>query len=194
MMHKILIILFLYSASIGSIVAQELETGQKRWSTTHKLTVNDFKLDPPVSKQETAYSQFIIAHKINAFDAMKRNLNQRVDNIFHGRGSWIDTLNIENIEEALGFQQLQFDLAEVQARKFRKQLLQNKGKILGGFEIVNQISDDIMAQFTEIRANMVTETDYGRNEKAVKLWEERIATELEELDQFRYENTKRIKL
>ena len=193
-MKKALFILFIFVNFVNAIVAQELVNGQKRWSITDKLTIQDFKFSPPVSSQEIAYSQFIIAHKINAFDAMKRNLNQRVDNIFHGRGSWIDTLNIENIEEALAFQQLQFDLAEVQARKFRKQLLQNKGKILGGFEIVNQISDDIMAQFTEIRANMVTETDYGRNEKAVKLWEERIATELEELDQFRYENTKRIKL
>ena len=193
-MKKALFMLFIFVNFINAIVAQELVNGQKRWSITDKLTIQDFKFSPPVSSQEIAYSQFIIAHKINAFDAMKRNLNQRVDNIFHGRGSWIDTLNIENIEEALGFQQLQFDLAEVQARKFRKQLLQNKGKILGGFEIVNQISDDIMAQFAEIRANMVTETDYGRNEKAVKLWEERIATELEELDQFRYENTKRIKL
>ena len=193
-MKKALFILFIFVNFVNAIVAQELVNGQKRWSITDKLTIQDFKFSPPVSSQEIAYSQFIIAHKINAFDAMKRNLNQRVDNIFHGRGSWIDTLNIENIEEALGFQQLQFDLAEVQARKFRKQLLQNKGKILGGFEIVNQISDDIMAQFAEIRANMVTETDYGRNEKAVKLWEERIATELEELDQFRYENTKRIKL
>ena len=193
-MKKALFILFIFVNFVNAIVAQELVNGQKRWSITDKLTIQDFKFSPPVSSQEIAYSQFIIAHKINAFDAMKRNLNQRVDNIFHGRGSWIDTLNIENIEEALGFQQLQFDLAEVQARKFRKQLLQNKGKILGGFEIVNQISDDIMAQFAEIRANMVTETDYGRNEEAVKLWEERIATELEELDQFRYENTKRIKL
>ena len=193
-MKKALFILFIFVNFVNAIVAQELVNGQKRWSITDKLTIQDFKFSPPVSSQEIAYSQFIIAHKINAFDAMKRNLNQRVDNIFHGRGSWIDTLNIENIEEALGFQQLQFDLAEVQARKFRKQLLQNKGKILGGFEIVNQISDDIMAQFTEIRANMVTETDYGRNEKAVKLWEEKIATELKELDQFRYENTKRIKL
>ena len=193
-MKKALFILFIFVNFVNAIVAQELVNGQKRWSITDKLTIQDFKFSPPVSSQEIAYSQFIIAHKINAFDAMKRNLNQRVDNIFHGRGSWIDTLNIENIEGVLGFQQLQFDLAEVQARKFRKQLLENKGKILGGFEIVNQISDDIMTEFTEIRAHMVAETDYGRNEKAVKLWEDKIAAELKQLDQFRYENTKRIKL
>ena len=86
-MKKALFMLFIFVNFINSIVAQELVNGQKRWSITDKLTIQDFKFNPPVASQEIAYSQFIIAHKVNAFDAMKRNLNQRVDNIFHGRGS-----------------------------------------------------------------------------------------------------------
>lgn len=193
-MQKTVYLLLFILISIKLVTAQQLENGQKRWSATHKLTVRDFKLKPLVSKNEAAYSQFIIAHKINALDAMKRNLNQRVENLFHGRGSWIDTINNTHIQDQLRFQQLQFDLAEIQARKFRKRLFLQKGKFLSGFEIVNQISDDIMTEFTELRTTMIQETDSGRDQDAIKLWKDKITKELRVLDQFRYENKKRIKL
>jgi len=173
---------------------QELQDGQKRWSWDKKLTIDDFKIKISDENNDAIFSQFMISHSLGGFDFMKRNLNQKIENIFLGNASWIDTTKIASIDKQIDFQQIQFDLAEIQARKFRKQVLKDKGKIAKGFDIVNQINNDIIAEFSEIRLTLMKETESGRNEQKVAEWKEKIAIELKELDEFRFENIKKINL
>ena len=171
---------------------QELKDGQKRWSADQKLTIDDFKIKISDENNDGVFSQFLISHSIGGFDFMKRNLNQKIENIFLGNASWIDTTRISGINKVIDFQQMQFDLAEIEARKFRKQVLKVKGKIAKGFDIVNQINNDIMTEFSELRLELMKETESGRNEEKVADWKKKIATQLKELDEFSFENKKKI--
>lgn len=173
---------------------QELPVGQKMWNSNDKLALEDFKIRINNENTEVVYSQFMITHAIGGLDFMKRNLNQKISNIFMGNASWIDTTKVESMEHQIEFQQMQFDIAEIQARKFRKRILQDKGQLAKGFDIVNQINNEIMAEFSEIRLEMMRGTESGRNERKIEDWKERIAEELKELDEFRFENKNKIKL
>lgn len=182
---------------IGSITqtfGQNLQEGQKRWSAEQKLTIDDFKIKISDDNNDAVYSQFMISHAIGGFDFMKRNLNRKIENIFLGNASWIDTTKVNEIQKQIDFQQLQFDLAEILARKFRKRALENKKKIAKGFDIINQINNEIMTEFSESRLQLIRETEAGQNEDKIEEWKEKIATELKELYEFRYENKKEIKL
>ncbi|CAM1360275.1 conserved exported hypothetical protein [Tenacibaculum sediminilitoris] len=187
----LILIFFLVSVNCNS---QELSEGQKLWSNDSKLTVKDYKLKKSDAYNEVIVSQFLISHQVKGFDFFKKNFNNRVLNIFVGNASWIDTDNISNIDKQLLFQQLQFDLAEICTRHFRRRLLLNKRKIAKGFTIVNEISNEIIAEFSSRRLKFVNETKRGQDENKIKEWKERIIKELEELKEFRFENKKRIKL
>ena len=73
----ILVNVFCLSLSFG----QELPEGQKRWSAEDKLTVDDFKIRISDQNNDAAFSQFVISHSIGGFDFLKRNLNQKIENI-----------------------------------------------------------------------------------------------------------------
>lgn len=192
-MKEIIILIFITFSTL-SIFSQTLEDGQKRWSEENKLTVDDFKIKTSDDNNELIYSQFMISHYISGFDFMKKNLNQKIQNVFLGNASWIDTTKINEINPQIEFQQLQFDLAEIHTRKFRKKALQNKKKIAKGFDIIQKINNEIMAEFSEIRLKLMKNTEGGTNEEKVKEWRKKIDTELNVLNDFRYENKKRIKL
>lgn len=193
-MNKIIIGLILIIGPINQTFGQNLQEGQKRWSSEQKLTIDDFKIKISNDNNDDVYSQFMISHAIGGFDFMKSNLNQKIENIFLGNASWIDTTKIIEIQKQIDFQQMQFDLAEIHARKFRKRALENKKKIAKGFDIINQINNEIMAEFSENRLQLVKETETGQNDEKIVKWKEKIATELKELYEFRYQNKKKIKL
>lgn len=174
--------------------AQKLQEGQKRWSASSKLTINDFKIKISDQGNEAVYSQFIITHAIGGLDFLKRNLNQKIENLFLGNASWIDTTKTKSIDKYINFQQLQFDLAEIQARKFRKRLFKEKRKISKGFDIVNKINNEIMAEFSEIRLKLIQETKSGTDNKKTTEWKDKITSKLKAMNQFRFENKKKIKL
>ena len=193
-MNKIIIGLILIIGSMNQTFGQSLQQGQKRWSSEQKLTIDDFKIKISDKNNDAVYSQFMISHAIGGFDFMKRNLNQKIENIFLGNASWIDTTKVSEIQKQIDFQQMQYDLAEIHARKFRKRALENKKKIAKGFDIINQINNEIMTEFSESRLELIKETEGGQTEEKIEEWKEKIATELKQLYEFRYKNKKKIKL
>lgn len=181
-----LLLLFVFPVS-----GQELLEGQKRWSATEKLSLEDYSIKK--NYNDAILSQFLISYESKGFDFFKKNLNSRVENIFIGKGSYIDTTKINNLEKQLEFQQLQFDLAEIQARKFRKRLFLGKKKLVKGFEVMKLISNEISNEFAEIRMRFINETNNGNNLKVLEVWKSKVKSELKELNEFRFENRKKIK-
>ena len=181
-----LLLLFVFPVS-----GQELLEGQKRWSATEKLSLEDYSIKK--NYNDAILSQFLISYESKGFDFFKKNLNSRVENIFIGKGSYIDTTKINNLEKQLEFQQLQFDLAEIQARKFRKRLFLGKKKLVKGFEVMKLISNQISNEFAEIRMRFINETNNGNNLKVLEVWKSKVKSELKELNEFRFENRKKIK-
>ncbi|AQS95253.1 hypothetical protein BXQ17_07190 [Polaribacter sp. BM10] len=181
-----LLLLFVFPVS-----GQELLEGQKRWSATEKLSLEDYSIKK--NYNDAILSQFLISYESKGFDFFKKNLNSRVENIFIGKGSYIDITKINNLEKQLEFQQLQFDLAEIQARKFRKRLFLGKKKLVKGFEVMKLISNEISNEFAEIRMRFINETNSGNNLKVLEVWKSKVKSELNELNEFRFENRKKIK-
>lgn len=181
-----LLLLFVFPVS-----GQELLEGQKRWSATEKLSLEDYSIKK--NYNDAILSQFLISYESKGFDFFKKNLNSRVENIFIGKGSYIDTTKINNLEKQLEFQQLQFDLAEIQARKFRKRLFLGKKKLVKGFEVMKLISNEISNEFAEIRMRFINETNNGNNLKVLEVWKSKVKSELKELNEFSFENRKKIK-
>ena len=192
-MKTIIITLLLAISTCTFTAAQNLQEGQKRWSAESPLTIDDFRIKINDQYQEPVYSQFVISHAINGFDFLKKNLNQKIDNVFYGNASWIDTTRVEDLQKNIDFQQLQFDLAEVHTRIFRKRVVESKGQVTKGFDFINQISDDIMKELSERRLQLIKETRHGDQEEKLADWKAKIASELEELEEFSYENKKPIK-
>ncbi len=173
------------------VAGQDLLKGQKRWSETEKLSLEDFSIKK--NYKDAILSQFLISYESKGFDFLRKNLNSRVENIFVGNGSFIDTTKIVNLEKHLEFQQLQFDIAEIQARKFRKRLFLGKKKLVKGFEVMKLISNEISNEFAEIRMQFINETNNGANLVVLQEWKIKLQKELNELNEFRFENRKKIK-
>ncbi len=172
---------------------QELQKGQKRWNYQKKLTIDDFKIKINDNYNDAIYSQFVISYSVQGFDFFRKNLNNRIENLFIGNASWIDTTKVDNIDKHIEFQQTQFNLAEVNARKFRKRLFITKWKISKGFDVINKISNEIMSEFSENRLKLMRETEGGRNQKKLIEWNEKINKQLKQLYEFRFENKKKIR-
>jgi hypothetical protein len=190
-MKKILVLVLLICCKV---VGQDLVSDQKLWSVTDKLKVEDFKLKIENQSSDVVGSQFLISYEAKGFDFLKRNLNQRVKNTFISNSSWIDSSKTEDINSHIKFHQLQFDLCEIYTRKFRKRLLINKKKISRGFDGVNKIHNEISEEFTKERMLLINETKSGRDKTKLDEWKLKIKEQLLSLHEFRFENTKKIKL
>lgn len=184
---------FLFFTNSNALFAQNLLEGQKMWSATEKLQQEDFKIKTTKQGSDVLFAQFNLAHKAKGFDFMKKNLNQRVQNIFIGNASWIDTSKTAYIEKYLAYQQVQFDITEVHARKFRKRLLKNKKQLLKGFSIVNEISNQISQELSEARLAFAQDSKNGSDQQKIDEWKEKISRELTALEEYRYDNTRKIK-
>lgn len=192
-MKKIIIGLILSISPMILTFGQNLQEGQKRWSSDQKLKIVDFKIKIGDENNDAVFTQFMISHSIHGFDFMKRNLNQKIENIFLGNASWIDTTKVASIQKQIDFQQMQFDLTEIYARNFRKRALENKKKIAKGFDIINQINNYIVTELSKSRLELLKETESGQNQQKLEEWNEKIAIKLKELHEFRFENKKKIK-
>ncbi len=90
------------------------------WSSSHKLTIDDFGIKKSDSNSGLSFAQFSMDYSVRGFDFMKKNFNKNVKNAIIKSASWIDTT--QNVEYSLRYQQTLFDMAEIYTRRFRKEL------------------------------------------------------------------------
>lgn len=178
----------------NNIFAQKLQEGELRWSSTRRLTESDYAIKVSSLKNTPIYSQFMIRHQIGGFDFLKKNLNQKIENVFFQNASWIENTGNYNTSELLAYQQIQFDMAEIMTRKFRKKVIENKSEISKGVDFVNKTSQEMMTEFSNRRLLLEKETEGGLNKNELKKWEEQVASELLALEEFSFENKDKIKI
>lgn len=166
---------------------------EKIWSSTDRLTESDFQLDIESSDSNPCFAQFSMNYSVTGLDFMTKNFNKKVENIMYMNASWLNK-NATDKQNFIRFQQILFDLSEVYARKFRKQLLVNRKKITQGIQIVEEINSQITKELTEERAQFQNESNGGRKIEVYDQWEKKIESELNALMEFRHENSKKIKI
>lgn len=176
-----------------SVHAQQGIENQRPWSEAIQLTPEDFQMNIEVPESNPCFAQFYIGYSVSGFDFFSKNFNQKVQNVMFVNASWIDK-NSDDIKNLLRFQQILFDMSEVYAREFRKRLLLNRKQISKGTQIVEQINNDVMREFSEERAHFVKESQGGTKTEVYDKWEQNIKERLQSMHLFRYENDKKIKL
>ena len=190
-MKKFLKLIFLLF-SVAVLSAQSTTQDEKLWSNLSKLTIADYQittdnLDNPVK------SQISLSWQLMGFSVLNKNFNQNVTNKFIRSASIINP-NLKNIHDVLSYQQINFDLAEVYARKMRKELFLHKAKLWKGFDYASQILNDNLNEFYKVQLLMDRDTDGGLEAEKVKKWKDLIDTEINNNQQFDFNNTEKIKI
>lgn len=187
------IILIIGLSFCYSVNGQSNNKHEKIWSSTDRLTESDFQLNIETPDSNPCFAQFSMNYSVTGLDFLTKNFNKKVGNLMYMNASWLNK-NTSDKENLIRFQQILFDLSEIYARKFRKQLLVNKKKIIKGIQIVEEINNEITKELTEERAKFENESNGGINIEVYEKWEKKIECELNALIEFRQENNKKIKL
>ena len=155
------------------------------WSSTRKLTPDDFTIKTHVPESTASFAQFSINYQVNGFNFLTKNFNKKVRNYFIKTASWIDTTS--NLAQALAYQQTLFDICEIYTRQFRKALKENRKKIAKGTTIIEELNQKFMTAFAKRSIDYDRETKSGADELKQKEWESQIDKELTELSDYAYE-------
>lgn len=155
------------------------------WSATRKLTANDFAIKTNNSGAGACFAQFYFSYEVNGFDFMTKNFNNKVHNCIIRPASWIDTTY--DVKLSLRYQQTLFDLAEVYARHFRKDLKENRKKLLKGTDSIKYLNSKSMTDFSKRRIEYDSDTQSGTNAIMQQRWEQQIQMELDQLKEFAIE-------
>lgn len=152
------------------------------WSATRKLTINDFIIKTKDLQTSPSFAQFNIGYQVNGMDFMSRNFNKKVGNYFIKSASWIDTTF--DIVKSIRYQQTLFDIAEIYARQFRKDLKAKKNKFLSGTDFIKELNAKIVSDFSKRRIEYDTDTKYATEAAKQSEWETEIQVELNALKDF----------
>ena len=155
------------------------------WSSTRKLTADDFAIKTKRLESSSSFAQFSLDYQVNGFDFLTKNFNRKVRNNFLSLASWIDTAN--NLNQSLLYQQTLFDICEIYARHFRRGLKENRKQLAKGTKIVEELNSRYMTEFAKRRIAYDRETNFGINNLTQKEWELQIQTELADLADYAYE-------
>ena len=175
-MKKLLLLLSIFFTSI--LYSQD--NSKIVWETSKKLTWDDFQgeTDPEnFGKAKTSYSIKIVPEQVTVDenDIIQGYENMTVQAEFYKNKSWslakFDTV-------VLAHEQLHFDIAELYARKIRRQFYKNilaKRKTYERFWADYKVLWDECSTFQN---QLDAETNHGRNKEQNKLWRKLVSDEL----------------
>lgn len=150
------------------------------WNSTYKLTWNDFqgKTDSiNFGKAKTSYRIRIIPKEVTVDenDNIYGYEKMTVQAEFDKKNSWsmakFDTI-------VLNHEQLHFDIAELFARKVRKQFYENKVAQKAKYETYWSGYTKLWNECKKLQREFDYETNHGRNKEQNKLWKELVVSEL----------------
>ena len=152
------------------------------WSSTKKLTIDDFGIKTQNGVTNQSFAQFTLDYQVNGLDFMTINFNKKVHNYMIKSASWIDTTI--DVSVSLRYQQTLFDICEIYTRQFRKSLKDNRIKIIYGLQIVEEINQKVITDFSNRRLIYNSETNFGTIQEKQNEWELQIHKELADLKEF----------
>lgn len=189
---KNLIYLFFVFFISSFFQSQVLKTDQLIWDQSRKLNVEDFhiKTDDALNPIK---STVIISWELMGFSVFNKNFNQNVVNKIIKSASIVNP-DLPNVEQLIDYQQTTFDLAEIYARKMRKDLYVNKSKLWKGFDFASDILNQHLNEFHRVQLLMDRQTNSGTDSEKLKYWKDLIKAELIRTGQYDYQNKEKINL
>ena len=177
--------LFLLSISLSTTAQDQDNRDILLWNADRKITIEDFGIKQGATTSGLSFAQFSVEYSLQGFTLFKRKFNKNVRNQFIRPASWIDTT--QSVAYSLRYQQTLFDISEIYARRFRKDLKENRKRLARDQEnTVRELYNHMSAAFSRRRLQYDKETNQGLDMEMHKKWELRIRKELDELAEFAY--------
>jgi len=154
------------------------------WSNKYRLSKDDFQgVAPNTGSFQAASGSFYVEYKIGGLNLItSRNLNKNVTCYFQKDASYIDDGDEASTQKIIRYQQLLFDLYELQARNLRKKFFEERKTVLTKGPA--QLREEVDSEHAKLISKVESETNQGSESQKTKEWEEWVKNELEVLADF----------
>lgn len=184
-MKLFLFCLFLQLFFVFSTLAQDII----EWSPDYKVTIADFKSKSTQIGDVNHYSVLLAARMdfsfyMSSYEFMfTKNFNSKVATIFTKSASVLIAPDSIFSLKLVKYAQLSFDLTELYARKFRKNLYESKG-FLSEVNFFQEAYKPIEIEYNAKIAEIGKLTNLGQSETSIEEAHQLILKEIEELPDF----------
>lgn len=166
----------IFSILIFLIFIPQQDSNRIFWNEDRKLRWEDFQSTPPKGLPFAAITNTGISFSYSFTNENgKINTEYQVQSFFEPSGSWYIPEKVSSY--ILRHEQAHFDITELHARMLRKQLERKKFSKNVKSEM-EAIYREVEQQKTVMQKKFDKETDHSRNEKNEIRWQEFIAKEL----------------
>jgi hypothetical protein len=148
------------------------------WNESRRLQWEDFMGKPAGPKVNAALTTARINFSFGYGN--RERLHYNISCLFEKDQSWVRVKN----DWILQHEQGHFDLSEIYARKLYKAVRQYRFREKTATEDLNGIYESLMKEFNEKQAEYDQQTDFSRNPRQQRIWLEKIAGWLVELQDF----------
>lgn len=181
---KVIFTVVVYLFSISSVFSQSV----LEWSNDYKLQKSDFEASKNTG-DGTMYSvhaaiSINFGFQMSNYEFMfSKNFNSKVSPRFARNASYIIAPDGDTADKLLKLAQVEFDLAELYARKFRKLMFENK-KAFSEPDFYQKLYEKVYAEFTMRNSQIVQNTNMGMAEIRLKENHDQVLIEIDELADF----------
>ena len=159
------------------------------WDGKYQLQQSDFQ-SPSTQIGNTniynlsIFSGFEFSFSMSNFEFMlTKNFNSKVSNAFKPKSAALVASDIETAKYLVDFAQFQFNLSELYARILRKRLYEGK-KTFSNISFFKPIYDEIQNEYSQRITNASKETEIGKKKGKLKLLQDQVLKEIQELSNF----------
>lgn len=177
-MTKYIFILLLLLPAL-SFAQNELE-----WSADYELKVEDYLAKAPnTGAMQTAMGSFYVEYEMGGINLITtRNLNKNVRCYFQKDASYFDKGEAPGTIRLLRYQQLIFNLYELQARKLRQKFFEERGRLLTKGPAT--LYKEVAAEHAGILSDVESETFHGQSSEVITRWLNWTDEELAKLEDY----------
>ena len=179
-MIKNLFILFVLGLSTLFSTAQNF----MEWSEDKPLRVEDFEATAPNAENlQSASGSFSVSYEFGGLSLITtRNLNSFVHCNFQKDASYFDKADETATKRMLAYQQLIFNMYELEARNLRQRFFDERTRLLtkGPGEIYQEVAAEHARQLAKVESD----TFHGSNIEEIRRWNEWVLEEIEKLSDF----------
>ncbi|WP_372650208.1 hypothetical protein [Draconibacterium sp.] len=154
------------------------------WSADYQLQKSDFQAEAPNSGQmRTASGSFSVEYETGGLNlVMNRNMNENVSCHFQKDASYIDDGAEEATARLLRYQQLIFNLYEIQARNIRKKFFEERKTMLT--KGPSELHEQAYAEHAKLLSQVESDTFNGTLDSEINKWMKWSLEELDKLGDF----------
>lgn len=175
---KRLIYIFLILIPVTGLTQNRIE-----WTGDHTLSKQDFRAPLPNSEPaQGVLGSFYVEYEMNAVQMASRNLNKNVTCYFEPEESYIADGDMAATNRMLRYQNLVFDVYELQARKLRQKFFTERTRLLT--KGPGTLRAEVAEEHDKLISRIETETQYGYVTEKITKWEKWTEAELEKLADF----------